>query len=92
MLEEMGGGPGRAVQVDSIKPSFLELNATRLINLDRANNVSSRGRAVQVDSIKSRVESAFGVMKLKYDKPLSSFAFKFNVRRYTPAALGSRPA
>jgi len=27
----------RAVQVDSIKPSFLELNTTHLINLDRAN-------------------------------------------------------
>jgi hypothetical protein len=50
--------PGRAVQVASIKPSFLELNATRLINLDRANNVWSHGTAVQVGSIKTRVESA----------------------------------
>ena len=48
---------GRAV---SIKPSFLELNAsTHLINLDRSNNVSSHGRAVQVDSIKTRGESAY---------------------------------
>jgi hypothetical protein len=46
------------VQVDSIKPSFLELNATLLMNLDRANDVSSHGRAVQVDSIKTRVETA----------------------------------
>jgi len=46
------------VYVDSIKPSFLESHATRLINLGRANDVSSHGRAMQVDSIKPRVESA----------------------------------
>ena len=46
------------MQVASIKPSFLELNATRLMILDRANDVSSHGRAVQVASIKTRVESA----------------------------------
>ena len=42
------------VQLHPIKPSFLELNATRLINLDCANDVSSSGRAVhvQVDPIK----------------------------------------
>ena len=56
-LQEDGHGqdqvhPGRAVPVHSITPSFLELNAVRLINLDRANDVSSHGRAVQVDSIK----------------------------------------
>jgi len=50
--------PGRVVQIDSIKPSFLELNTTRLINLDRANDVSSHVRAVQADSITTRVESA----------------------------------
>jgi hypothetical protein len=41
---------------------------------------------VQVDSIKTRVESAYGVcnqrLKLKYDKLLSTFAFKFNLRHY----------
>jgi hypothetical protein len=26
--------------------------------------------------------------KLKYDRPLSNFAFKFNLRRYNPAAAG----
>jgi hypothetical protein len=49
----------RAAQLASIKPSFLELNATRLINLDRANDVTSHGRAVKVASIKTRVESAY---------------------------------
>jgi hypothetical protein len=50
---------GRALQDASIKPSFLESNATRLINLDRANDVPSHGTAVQVAScIKTRVESA----------------------------------
>jgi len=42
---------------------------------------------VQVDSIKPRVESSCGVynlrLKLKYDILLSSFAFKFNLRRYS---------
>ena len=47
------------MQVD-INSSFLELNATRLINLDRANNVSSHGWAVQVDGIKPGVGSAYG--------------------------------
>jgi len=54
-----GRALGRAVQVHSIKPTLLELNATRLINLDRANDVSSDRWAVQVDSIKTRVESAY---------------------------------
>jgi hypothetical protein len=36
------------VQVDSIEPSFLNLNATRLINLHRAYDVSSHVSAVQL--------------------------------------------
>ena len=54
---DRGAHPGGAVQVACVKPSFLELNATRLITLDRANDVSSHGRAVQVDSIQPRVET-----------------------------------
>ena len=60
---------GRPLQADSIKPSFLKLNATRLLNLDRANDVSSHDNSVQVDGIKARVERAYGVcnqrLKLK---------------------------
>jgi hypothetical protein len=43
---------------------------------------------VQVASIKTRVETAawFQRLKLKYDKMLSSFAFKFNLRRYSMVA------
>jgi hypothetical protein len=48
------------VQLDSIKPSFLELKPTRLIDVDRDNDVSSNGWAVQVDSIETLVESAYG--------------------------------
>ena len=44
-----------------------------------------------VDDIKTRVESAYGVcnqrLKLKYRTVLSSFAFKFNLRRYAVLAL-----
>jgi hypothetical protein len=42
---------GREVKVDSIKTSYIESNATFLINVDRANDVPSHGKAVQVDSI-----------------------------------------
>jgi hypothetical protein len=39
---------------------------------------------VQVDPIKPSLKAP-GIkrLKLKYDKPLSNFAFKFNLRRYT---------
>jgi len=42
-----------------------------------------RGRAVQVDPMK-RVLKAPGtiLLKLRYDEPLSNFAFEFNLRRY----------
>jgi hypothetical protein len=40
------------------KPSFLELNATHLIDLDRANDVLSHGGALQLDIIETQVESA----------------------------------
>jgi len=45
-----------------------------------------RGRAVQVDPIKPMLKSP-GIkrLKLKYDELLSSFAFKFNLRRYAVA-------
>jgi len=59
--EPRGVHPGRAAQADSFKPSFLELNATRMIDLDRAIDVLSNSRAVQVDSITTRVVSAYGV-------------------------------
>jgi hypothetical protein len=46
--------------------------------------VRGQGGAVQVDCIKIRVEStpAFSALELKYDKPLSSFAFNLYLRRY----------
>jgi len=38
---------------------------------------------VQVDPIKPRLKApGYGRLKLKYDNLLSSFAFKFNLRRY----------
>jgi hypothetical protein len=42
------------------------------------------GRAVQVDPIKPKLKApGTGRLKLKNDKVLSNFAFKFNMRRYT---------
>jgi hypothetical protein len=41
---------------------------------------------VQVDPIKPKLKaSGFKLLKLKYDKPLSNFAFKFNLRHSTKA-------
>ena len=50
----------------------------------------SPGRAVQVDPIKPTLKAP-GTKRLKvtHDKLLSSFAFNFNLRRYTPATTTS---
>jgi len=43
-----------------------------------------RGKAVQVDPIKPTLKAPVTKrLKLHYDKPLSTFAFKFNLRRYS---------
>jgi len=50
-----------------------------------------RGRAVQVDPMKpTRKAPGTKRLKLKYGKLLSSFAFKFNLRRYNVAAARRR--
>ena len=44
----------------------------------------TRGKAVQVDPIKpTSKEPGIELLQLKYEQVLSSFAFKFNLRRYT---------
>jgi hypothetical protein len=44
----------------------------------------ARGRAAQVDPIKPTLKApGTKRLKLKYDEPLSKFAFKFNLRRYS---------
>ena len=53
----------------------------------RADGGTPPGRAVQVDPIKPTLKApGSGRLKLKCDEPLSNFAFKFNLRRYTQAA------
>jgi len=43
---------------------------------------------VQVDPIKPMLKApGIKLLKLKYDKPLSNFAFKFNLRRYSEASV-----
>jgi hypothetical protein len=50
----------------------------------RAPRPALPGRAVQVDPIQPTLKSpGMKPLKLEYDKPLSSFAFKFNLRRYS---------
>ena len=44
------------------------------------------GKAVQVDPITPTLKApGINLLKLKYDKPLSKFDFKFNLRRYSQA-------
>jgi hypothetical protein len=49
------------------------------------------GRAVQLDPVNTMLKAP-GIkrLKLKRDVPLSNFAFKFNLRRYTSAAAPRR--
>ena len=47
-----------------------------------------QGKAVQVDPIKPMLKAPGPErLKLKYNEPLSSFAFKFKLRRYTKVRL-----
>jgi hypothetical protein len=51
-----------------------------------AKKLRAFGRAVQVDTLKPRLQApGSNRLKVKYDKPLSSFAFNLKLRRY---ALG----
>ena len=46
--------------------------------------MTRRGWAVQADPIKPTLKApGIKLFKHKYDKPLSKFAFKFDLRRYT---------
>jgi len=63
--------------VDECKPLVLGAVLARL----RPRVV--QGRAVQVDPIKPTLKApGIKLLKLNCDKQLSSFAFKFNLRRY----------
>jgi len=47
---------------------------------------------VQLDPIKPTLKApGMRPLKLTYDKPLSNFAFKFNLRRYMKAEAPSKP-
>jgi len=47
--------------------------------------VEGPGKAVQVDPIKPTLKAPGSMLlKLRYDGPLSEFAFNFNLRRYNP--------
>ena len=48
-----------------------------------ADGAGALGKAVQVDPIKTTSKAPqIELLKLKHDKPLSNFAFKFNLRHY----------
>jgi hypothetical protein len=51
---------------------------------ERVPHHRHHGRAVQVDPIKPKLKPpGTKRLKLQYDEPLSKYAFKFNLRRYT---------
>jgi hypothetical protein len=51
----------------------------------------AHGEAVQVDPMKPMFKAPGSMLlKLIYDEPLSSFTFKFNLRRYSTAAPARR--
>ena len=51
-----------------------------------------KGKAVQVDSIKPTLKApGIKLLQHKYDKPLSNFALKFNLRRYTKGSTSHPP-
>jgi len=55
------------------------------------DEITFQGRVVQVDPIKPELRlPGTKRLKLKYDGPLSKFAFKFNLRRSTKAATTIR--
>jgi len=60
---------------------------------DGGQRSGSRGGAVQVDPIKPTLKApGTKRLKLNHGKPLSSFAFNFNLRRYTAGGTARRPA
>ena len=51
-----------------------------------------RGRAVHLDPIKPKLKApGIKLSKLKFDKPLSNFAFNFNLRRYSEGGAACCP-
>jgi len=51
------------------------------------------GQAVQVDPFKPTVKApGTKRLNLQYGEPLSNFAFKFNLHRYTPVTCACSPA
>ena len=55
-------------------------------------SVASLGRAVQVDPIKPTLKApGTNRLTLKCDEPVSTFAFKLNLRRYTLEATAACP-
>jgi hypothetical protein len=57
-----------------------------LIAFVRQLDLDNTGEAVQVEPMKPMLKApGTERLKLKYDNLVSRFAFKFNLRRYTPA-------
>ena len=83
-----GGGPWRKGEEAAVAGVRAGRSVTRRGVCGRAH-LRPRllpGRAVQLDPIKPTFKAPeIKSLKLEYDRPLSQFAFKFNLRRYIQA-------
>jgi len=72
------------LEYDTLLSSFaININCAGPIAGERRAVPGGRGRAVRVEPMTPKLKAP-GIMffKLKYDEPLSNFAFEFNLRRY----------
>ena len=69
---------------------------SRLYNevpVDYFCTLDANGEAVKVDPIKPTLKApGTNPLKLQYDEPLSNFAFKFNLHRYTTGGGATWPS
>ena len=79
-------------KVDECKPLVRGVHVHRGV-VQRRNRRRRHGGAVQVDPTRLMLKApGTKPLKLKYDKLLSRFAFKFTLRRYTMAAAAAATA
>jgi hypothetical protein len=89
-----GGGAGRGAHCAHARGGGGHAAAHEAAPADRPprartllHQLAYTSKAVQVDPIKPTLKApGIKLLKLTYDKPLSNFAFKFKLRRYTLAA------
>jgi hypothetical protein len=76
----------RAVSAGTIDSDSRSVSEQARVPRRRRRHRRAQGTALQVEPMKSMLSATrTHLLKLKCDEPLSSFAFKFNLRRYMKA-------